>query len=112
MECMYTAQGVLVCNNTKEVRESFMLREDPNENTSNQCSSISKSFSDIAAKNSCDSKVDINACTFDFTCKKPDKATPDWCSKVNKAFNEISGPNSCSMNVNQSDCSFSFACQR
>lgn len=72
--CMYTAQGVIVCNKNEspkpEIVENFLnLR--PNEDDSD-CTSLNKQFTTIASSYNCNAVVQNNApkCSFKFDCQE------------------------------------------
>lgn len=77
-QCVYTAQGKLVCTNdikvkkTTGIKENFIVREDPNESiVGDWCAPISGSFLDVAKRNFCNINADTANCTFEFACRKP-----------------------------------------
>lgn len=77
-QCVYTAQGKLVCSNDVKVKqpvetkEHFIVREDPNEKVvQDWCAPINSAFLDVAKRNFCNINADTANCTFEFACRKP-----------------------------------------
>lgn len=107
MNCMYTAQGALLCkSNAERVVERFFVREDPNEpEANNACAPIQKAFSAIAANNGCDMDTDLDSCTLKFSCRSSN------CTPINKRFAEIASANACSVKTNLNNCEFSYQCR-
>lgn len=76
MNCSYTAQGFLICQkpkNSTPISEGFTVRKDPNDKAETDwCAPINSAFLDIAKKNMCNVTANLNKCTFQFACQKPE----------------------------------------